>query len=161
MPFAPVQSMVGNNRFVYFGWNNYDGESTGLGRMDLSTFIDTQAPALTSDLMVTQSFIMNASRTINVGTIDGTIDVLAGATLTIPGSISGTSGGMYYAGGGTTILTGTSSYTGATQVGPWNFIGGSGPAPSGGRLQIGNGTTNGTISGAIAVAGVLTRLARP
>jgi len=49
----PVQCMVGNNRFLYFGWSNYDNESTGLGRLDLSTFIDTQAPAFTSDLMVT------------------------------------------------------------------------------------------------------------
>jgi hypothetical protein len=50
---SPVHVMVGNNRFVYFGWNNYDSESTGLGRCDLSTFIDTQAPAFASDLMVT------------------------------------------------------------------------------------------------------------
>ena len=49
---SPVFSMVGNNRFVYFGWTNYDDESTGLGRCDLSTFIDTQAPAFASDLMV-------------------------------------------------------------------------------------------------------------
>ena len=47
----PVQAMVGNNRFMYFGWTNYDNVSTGLGRMDLSTFIDTQAPAFTSDQM--------------------------------------------------------------------------------------------------------------
>ena len=52
---SPVYSMTANNRFVYFGWNNYDSESTGLGRCDLSTFIDTQAPAFASDLMVTGS----------------------------------------------------------------------------------------------------------
>ena len=50
---SPVYAQVGNNRFMYFGWNNYDSTSTGLGRMDLSTFIDTQAPAFASDLMVT------------------------------------------------------------------------------------------------------------
>lgn len=49
----PVQSMTANNRFLYFGWSNYDDTSTGIGRMDLSTFIDTQAPAYASDLMVT------------------------------------------------------------------------------------------------------------
>lgn len=48
---SPVFAMVGNNRFVYFGWNDFDTESTGLGRCDLSTFIDTQAPAFASDLM--------------------------------------------------------------------------------------------------------------
>lgn len=50
---SPCYAMTGDNRFVYFGWNNFDAESTGLGRCDLSTFIDTQAPAFTSDLMVT------------------------------------------------------------------------------------------------------------
>jgi hypothetical protein len=50
---SPVGAMVGNNRFVYFAWTNYDSVSTGIGRMDLSTFIDTQAPAFASDLMVT------------------------------------------------------------------------------------------------------------
>lgn len=50
---SPVSAMVGNNRFVYFGWSDYDTVSTGLGRLDLSTFIDTQAPAFASDLMVT------------------------------------------------------------------------------------------------------------
>lgn len=48
----PVKCMVGNFRFIYFGWSNYDTTSTGIGRMDLSTFIDVQAPAYTSDLMV-------------------------------------------------------------------------------------------------------------
>lgn len=52
---SPVYAMTGNNRFVYFGWNDYDSESTGLGRCDLSTFIDTQAPAFASDLMVNGS----------------------------------------------------------------------------------------------------------
>lgn len=49
----PVRAFTGQFRFVWFGWSNYDATSTGLGRMDLSTFIDAQAPAYTSDLMVT------------------------------------------------------------------------------------------------------------
>jgi hypothetical protein len=48
-----VQCFTGQFRFVWFGWSNYDSVSTGLGRMDLSTFVDQQAPAYTSDLMVT------------------------------------------------------------------------------------------------------------
>jgi len=51
----PVQCFTGQLRWVWFGWANYDSVSTGLGRMDLSTFIDEQAPAYTSDLMVTGS----------------------------------------------------------------------------------------------------------
>ena len=49
----PVSGIVGYDRFVYFTWNNYDSSSTGLGRMDLTQFIDTQAPAYASDLMIT------------------------------------------------------------------------------------------------------------
>jgi hypothetical protein len=52
--------MVGNNRFIYFPWTNYDTVSTGIGRADLSTFIDTQAPAFTSDLMVTGQGIIES-----------------------------------------------------------------------------------------------------
>jgi hypothetical protein len=56
----PIQCMVGNNRFMYFGWSNYDSVSTGIGRADISTFIDTQAPALTSDLMATGSGLVTS-----------------------------------------------------------------------------------------------------
>lgn len=51
----PVRCFTGQFHWVWFGWSNYDAVSTGLGRMDLSTFIDQQAPAYTSDLMVTTS----------------------------------------------------------------------------------------------------------
>jgi hypothetical protein len=51
----PVRAIVGDGRFVWFGWSNYDASSTGLGRLDLSTFIagDPLSPAYASDLMVT------------------------------------------------------------------------------------------------------------
>ena len=48
----PVTGITANGRFVYFAWNDYDDASTGIGRMDISTFIDTLAPAYASDLMV-------------------------------------------------------------------------------------------------------------
>ena len=51
----PVTSIVGDGRYVWFTWNNYDSVSTGLGRLDLSNFIagDPLAPSYASDLMVT------------------------------------------------------------------------------------------------------------
>ena len=49
----PITAIVGHDRYVYFSWNNYDTSSTGIGRMDLTKMIDTQAPAYASDLMVT------------------------------------------------------------------------------------------------------------
>lgn len=41
------------DRFMWFGWTNYDATSTGLGRMDLTQLTDTDQPAYASDLMVT------------------------------------------------------------------------------------------------------------
>lgn len=53
----PVRAIVGDGRFVWFGWSNYDGSSTGLGKLDLTTYIagDPLAPAYASDLMVSVS----------------------------------------------------------------------------------------------------------
>ena len=58
----PVTAIVGDGRFVWFSWSNYDGTSTGLGKLDLSTFIngDPLAPAYASDLMVTGQGIVNS-----------------------------------------------------------------------------------------------------
>ena len=65
----PVTGIVGNGRFVYWTWNDYDTMSTGLGRCDLSHFIDNLAPAYASDLMVTgQGLIQLDWQTIVSGT---------------------------------------------------------------------------------------------
>lgn len=50
---AQVKCFVGIGKYVYFGWTNFDSESTGLGRMDVSTQISVNQPAYASDLMVT------------------------------------------------------------------------------------------------------------
>jgi hypothetical protein len=52
IPVPPVYSFASSGRFVWFGWTNYDTTSTGLGRLDLSTFNGT-TPAYASDLMAT------------------------------------------------------------------------------------------------------------
>lgn len=49
----PVTSFTANGQYVYFAWSNYDGASTGIGRMDLTNFVEELAPAYASDLMVT------------------------------------------------------------------------------------------------------------
>jgi len=58
---SPVYAIVGDGRFVYFGWNNYDTTSTGIGRMDLTQTIggDTLSLAYASDLMVTGQGTIN------------------------------------------------------------------------------------------------------
>lgn len=48
---SSVQKFSSNDRFAYFTWTNYDGTSGGLGRMDLSVYTATNAPAYATDLM--------------------------------------------------------------------------------------------------------------
>jgi hypothetical protein len=52
---SAVACFEGQDRFVWFGWTNYDATSTGLGRLDLTVFGDPDAlaPAYASDLMAT------------------------------------------------------------------------------------------------------------
>ena len=47
----PVYCSEGQDRFVWFGWGNYDSVSSGLGRMDLAEFTSALTPAYASDLM--------------------------------------------------------------------------------------------------------------
>jgi hypothetical protein len=48
-----VKDFTTEDRFAWFTWSNYDGISTGLGRLDLGTFISTNTPAHATDLMHT------------------------------------------------------------------------------------------------------------
>lgn len=53
---SAVQCFEGQDRFVWFGYTNYDTGSTGLGRMDLGSDIGTReviTPAYATDLMTT------------------------------------------------------------------------------------------------------------
>lgn len=47
----PVLCFEGQGPFVWFGWSNYDGTHTGLGRCDLRTIVGGIAPAYATDLM--------------------------------------------------------------------------------------------------------------
>lgn len=48
-----VRCFEGQDQFMWFGWTNYDASSTGLGRLDLRSFISPLTPAYASDLMAT------------------------------------------------------------------------------------------------------------
>jgi hypothetical protein len=48
-----VNCFTGIGQFVYFGWTNYDGTSTGIGRMNIADQVSVNQPAYASDLMVT------------------------------------------------------------------------------------------------------------
>ena len=60
-----VKKFSSNDRFSYFTWSNYDGVSTGLGRLDLSVFTSPNTPAYATDLMYTST-----ADTINVVVFD-------------------------------------------------------------------------------------------
>ena len=56
---AAVKCFEGQDRFVWFGWTNYDSTSTGLGRIDLSVLNGT-TPGYASDLMATTQGAVNS-----------------------------------------------------------------------------------------------------
>lgn len=51
---ADVRGFTAEDRFVWFGWTNYDG-SSGIGRLDLSSFTAPNTPAYATDLMYNSS----------------------------------------------------------------------------------------------------------
>jgi len=53
IPANAVRTFEAQDRFVWFGWDNYDSTSSGLGRLDLSEFTGDLAPSYASDLMAT------------------------------------------------------------------------------------------------------------
>lgn len=91
IPTPPVYAFEPQDRFVWFGWSNYDGSSTGLGRMDLSVFNATLTPAYASDLMVsgqgavTSIVTFQARRVFSVGGsgfyAEDTVNKVASGTL--------------------------------------------------------------------------------
>ena len=50
-----VKKFTSEGRFTWFTWSNYDGTSSGLGRLDLSNFIAPNTPAFATDLMYTST----------------------------------------------------------------------------------------------------------
>jgi hypothetical protein len=50
-----VTTFTADDKYVWFNWSNYDGVSTGLGRIDLSSFTSANTPAYSTDLMHTST----------------------------------------------------------------------------------------------------------
>jgi len=59
----PVYCFEPQDRFVWFGWSDYDATSTGLGRVDLSVFTSALTPAYASDLMAPTQGVVKAIAT--------------------------------------------------------------------------------------------------
>ena len=70
----PVYCSEGQDRFVWFGWGNYDAVSSGLGRMDLSEFTATLTPAYASDLMAgTPAYLTNSASPVAANPVLGDV----------------------------------------------------------------------------------------
>lgn len=54
-----VTAFTADDKYVWFNWSNYDGVSTGLGRIDLSSFTLANTPAYATDLMLTSTANVN------------------------------------------------------------------------------------------------------
>lgn len=55
-----VNDFTGDGRFVWFTWTNYDGVSSGLGRLDLSVSTGINIPAFATDLMYTSTGVVQS-----------------------------------------------------------------------------------------------------
>ncbi len=80
-----VNDFTGDGRFVWFTWTNYDGTSSGLGRLDLSVNTSANTPAFATDLMYTNTGVVQSVVTFDskrVFSING-IGVVAENTTTV------------------------------------------------------------------------------
>jgi hypothetical protein len=60
-----VNDFTAEDRFVWFGYTNYDGTSGGLGRLDLSVFTSANTPAYATDLMYNSTGAVKSVSSIN------------------------------------------------------------------------------------------------
>jgi len=136
----------GSGVLTLTGANTYSG-GTIFNAGTVAVSVDSNLGALASPLtfnggtlQITNSFNLSANRPITLNTPGGTVDT-QGFTTTIAQNITGV-GALTKAGVGTLTLTGANSYTGGTTI-------------TQGTLQLGNGTTNGSIIGNVANSGAL------
>lgn len=69
-----IDALHSRGEFVWFGWRNYDADSTGLGRAKLSQFTSPLVPAYASDLMASEQGQIGGIATFNdrrYFTVDG------------------------------------------------------------------------------------------
>lgn len=83
---SPVRCLEPQDRFVWYGLTNFDGQSSGLGRVDLSVFTRGITPAYAPDLMATgQGTVLSVAtfQSVRVFTVSG-LGVYAETTDRVP-----------------------------------------------------------------------------
>jgi hypothetical protein len=91
---SPVLALEPQDRFCWFGWTDYDADSTGLGRVDLSVFTSPLTPAYASDLMTDGQGDVTSVATFagkRLFTVAGVGAVLQADTLVASGTLAGSS----------------------------------------------------------------------
>ena len=145
---AYALTKVGAGTTTLSGTNTYSGNTTisgGTLSVSSDANLGTAPVSATASsivlnggmLQATANFTLNVNRGISLGTSNGTFSVDPSITLNYAGVIAGT-GGMSKSGSGTLALTGANTYSGSTNV-------------TAGTLQIGAGSTAGSINGSSAV----------
>ncbi|MCP3856969.1 MAG: hypothetical protein GY698_19920, partial [Actinomycetia bacterium] len=90
IPVTNSQAFEGQDRFTWFGWTNYDGTRTGLGRIDPTTLSADGRPAYASDIMATAQGTVTSAATFDditvfsvagVGVFGATTDLVEQATI--------------------------------------------------------------------------------
>ncbi|WP_247880836.1 autotransporter outer membrane beta-barrel domain-containing protein [Brucella intermedia] len=130
--------LTGNN--TYSGGTILDGGTLSVSRE--SNLGDT-AGALSFNggtLQITGTDFQSTGRTINWGSEGGGFDIAAAGNVFTVGQNLGAGGALTKLGAGTLVLSGTNTYKGGTTV-------------SDGILQLGDGTTDGSILGNIVLGG--------
>ena len=82
-----VNDFTSEEKFVWFTYSNYDGTSSGLGRLDLSVFISPNTPAHATDLMYTSTSDVKSVATISgkrIFTISGVGVIVEDTTTVVP-----------------------------------------------------------------------------
>jgi hypothetical protein len=79
-----VYDFTTEGRFAWFTYTNYDGVSTGLGRLDLSVFSSPNTPAWATDLMYTSTAAVKSCDTI----LSKRVFVVTGAGIVVENTAS-------------------------------------------------------------------------
>ena len=127
------------NGSTFQNWNNV--------ALDDAVFGGTAGTVTLGTTITAHSLIFNVTgytvtgSTLTLGGVSPTISVAPAGTAIVGSVLAGTAG-LTETGGGTLILTATNTYTGGTTI-------------SAGTLQIGNGSTTGSVTGDIVDNGVV------
>jgi len=129
-----------------------------LGNANNGVSLTSSVPAQLSTLQVSSTY--TSARSLTLYSLGGAVDVTGANTLTLTGAIAG-GGGLTKSNTGTLVLTGTGSYTGATNVTGGSLkLGAAAVSPALSALTIASGATVDTVTfnnsaGSLAGAGNL------